>query len=58
MKTFACGHVVPGCGATFRARTEPEILEAVAAHAAQDHGLAELPVELVEQVRGRILTVV
>ena len=57
MKTFACGHVVPGCSATFRAETEQEILLGVAAHAEKDHGLVELPVELVQQVRGAILTV-
>ncbi|MEJ5915292.1 DUF1059 domain-containing protein [Pseudokineococcus sp. 1T1Z-3] len=56
MKQFACGDVVPGCRKTFSASSEDEILGAVGAHAQDDHGLAEVPPELVEQVRGRILT--
>jgi predicted small metal-binding protein len=54
MKTFACGSVVPGCTQSFRAETEDEILAAVAAHARDDHGLAEVPAELVAQVRANI----
>jgi predicted small metal-binding protein len=55
MKTFACGSVVPGCTQSFRAETEDEILSAVAAHARDDHGLAEVPAELVAQVRANIV---
>ena len=50
MKTFACGAVVPGCTATFTAETEEGILEQVARHAREDHGLDEVPEELVHQV--------
>ncbi|GAA2033766.1 DUF1059 domain-containing protein [Pseudokineococcus marinus] len=56
MKQFSCGDVVPGCRKTFSAPTEADILGAVGAHARDDHGLAEVPAALVEQVRGRILT--
>lgn len=56
MKQFACGDVVPGCRKTFTAATEDEILGSVGAHAREDHGLADVPPALVEQVRGRILT--
>ncbi|MEJ5945163.1 DUF1059 domain-containing protein [Pseudokineococcus basanitobsidens] len=56
MKQFACGDVVPGCRKTFTAPSEEEILGSVGRHALDDHGLAEVPPELVEQVRGRILT--
>ena len=58
MKQFACGDVVPGCDATFVCSTEEELLAQVAAHAGDDHGLAELPDELVVQVRDRIVTLV
>jgi len=54
MKTFACGAVVPGCTATFTAETEEGILEQVARHAREDHGLAEAPEELVRQVRANL----
>jgi predicted small metal-binding protein len=46
MKSFSCGSVVPGCTATFTADTDEGILEQVARHARDDHGLAEVPDEL------------
>ena len=54
MKTFACGAVVPGCTATFAAETEEGLLEQVAAHAEAEHGLAEVPDELVRQVLANV----
>jgi predicted small metal-binding protein len=56
MKEFSCGDVVPGCTATFRAAGEPELLEAVAAHARADHGLTVIPDGLLAQVRANIRT--
>lgn len=50
MKEFSCGDVVPGCIAKFRARSQEEILEQVAAHAHADHGLKEVPPELANAV--------
>ena len=50
MKTFACGAVVAGCTASFTAETEEGILEQVAQHAREDHGMSEVPDELVHQV--------
>lgn len=55
MKSFACGDVVPGCDATFVCSSEDEILARVAHHARVDHGLTDIPAELVDQVRSRIL---
>ena len=55
MKTFSCGSVVPGCTARFSAATEEGILEQVARHAHADHGLTEVPAELVAQVRANIV---
>jgi predicted small metal-binding protein len=57
MKHFACGSVVPGCTATFQAVDEDGILRQVAAHAERDHGIVEVPAELVEQVRSHIVSV-
>ena len=54
MKQFSCGDVVPGCSAVFQGATEEQILEAVARHARCDHGLTEIPGELVAQVRSLI----
>lgn len=57
MKQFRCGDVVPGCLGVFEAADEQGILTAVAAHARQDHGMSEVPDELVDQVRARIVDV-
>lgn len=54
MKAFRCGDVVPGCARSFSG-TEDEILAAVAQHAQHDHGLSEIPDELVAQVRAAIV---
>lgn len=50
MKQFSCGDVVPGCTATFIGR-DYEILEGVARHAEEAHGIANVPPELVAKVR-------
>ena len=50
MKTFTCGAVVAGCTASFTAETEEEILEQVALHAREEHGMSEVPDEVVRQV--------
>ena len=54
MKQFACGDVVPGCGATFVGADDDEILGLVAGHAHHDHGLAEVSDDLVAAVRSHI----
>jgi len=57
MKQFACGDVVPGCQAKWVCTDEEELLAQVAGHARDDHGLTDLPPELVAQVRDKIVTV-
>ena len=54
MKQFACGDVVPGCDATFEADSDEGILDLVAVHATQDHGMTEIPASLIDQVTQRI----
>ncbi|MFW3169842.1 DUF1059 domain-containing protein [Geodermatophilus sp. CPCC 206100] len=54
MKTFACGDVIPGCSAHFSAADEGGILALVAGHAAADHGVPDVPPELVAAVRQHI----
>ena len=56
MKEFSCGDVVPGCTLSFSASGEAELLEAVAAHARADHGLATIPGTLITQVKAKIRT--
>ena len=59
MKEFHCGDVVPGCGATFRAGTEDELMAHGALHVQFAHGLteADLTPELVGVARAAIRTV-
>ena len=54
MKEFRCGEVVPGCGAKFQGQSDDEILEQVAVHARDEHGMDEVPPEVVDTVRASI----
>jgi predicted small metal-binding protein len=54
VKEFSCADVVPGCGATFEGETEESILQQVAIHARDAHGMQEVPPEVVDQVRAGI----
>jgi predicted small metal-binding protein len=54
MKEFRCGELVPGCGVALRGESENEILERIAAHARDDHGMYEVPPEIVDRIRARI----
>lgn len=56
MKSFRCGDVVPGCTRSFLG-SEDDILGQVADHARLDHGLSDIPAELVDQVRDRMVSV-
>jgi predicted small metal-binding protein len=55
MKEFRCGEVVPGCGTTFQAGSEEEILEQVGTHAREEHGMDEIPPEVVDTIRAAIV---
>ena len=54
MKEFRCGVLVPGCGAAFEGESNDEILERVAVHARDEHGMDEVPPEVVDEVRAGI----
>ena len=56
MKLFACGDVIPGCGATFAEPTVDLVLAAVGRHAADDHGLVDVTPDVVAAVTGAIRT--
>ena len=51
---IACGDVVQGCQFTAEAATEEELLLAVKAHAAADHGVKEITPELAAKVKSAI----
>jgi predicted small metal-binding protein len=50
MKEFRCGKLVPGCDARFEAESEDEILEHITAHARDEHGMDEVPPEVVDKI--------
>ncbi len=54
MKQFSCGAVVPGCTATFTGQSDDEILGQVATHAKEDHGMQEVPPDVVDAVKANI----
>lgn len=51
---IACSDVVAGCGFVASAGSEQELIEKVAAHAAHDHGVAEVTPELAAKVKAAI----
>ncbi|TFV51552.1 DUF1059 domain-containing protein [Blastococcus sp. TF02A-35] len=59
VKEYACGDVVPGCGASFRVSSEKEMLAVCTVHAQHDHGLAEpqMADDLIARIRAVIRSV-
>jgi predicted small metal-binding protein len=51
---IACGDVVQGCQFKVEAATEEELLRAVQAHAAAEHGVKEITPELAAEVKAAI----
>jgi predicted small metal-binding protein len=46
--------MVPGCYATFQGESEDEILRQVAVHAREEHGMDQIPPEVVDEIRAEI----
>ena len=55
-KTIECGQVVPGCKFTAEANTEQELLQKVAEHAQEAHGVTEVTPELLTKVKSAIVS--
>ena len=54
MKEFRCGVLVPGCWEVFQGESEDEILRQVVVHARAEHGMDEVPPEVVDEIRAEI----
>lgn len=52
---FDCEHVFPDCEGSVSGETEADVLQAAAQHAADVHGVEELPAEVVEKVKASIV---
>ena len=54
MREFKCGKLVPGCDTVIEGMTDEEIMERVAVHAREAHGMHEVPPEVADTVRATI----
>ena len=54
MKQFRCGVLVPGCYATFQGESDDEILRQVFVHAREEHGMDQVPPDVVNEIRAEI----
>ena len=57
MKQFNCGDVVPGCQCVTRARGRGHLFEEIHTHAREEHGMDEVPPEVVSAIQGAITEV-
>jgi len=57
MKQFRCGDVVPGCQWITQNDDEQQLFADISVHARDDHGMDEVPPEVVDQIRGVITEV-
>jgi predicted small metal-binding protein len=57
MKQFNCGDVVPGCQWITRSDDEHELFERIGTHARDEHGMDEVPPEVVDQIQSVITEV-
>jgi predicted small metal-binding protein len=55
-KTIACANIVPGCSFQAEADSENELLQKVASHAAESHGVKEITPDLLVKVKSAIKT--
>ncbi len=54
MKKFECNTVVSGCDGVVTGETDDDVLAAAAQHAADAHGMTEVPDEVVSAIRAGI----
>jgi predicted small metal-binding protein len=54
MKQFACTYVVPGCPGVVTGETDDDVLAAAARHAADAHGMTEVPDAVAMKIRAGI----
>lgn len=56
-KKFACGDVVQGCGWSTTAKDENELFQKIAKHAKDAHKMSEIPDEVIQKVKSKIIDV-
>ena len=56
-KKFACGDVVDGCGWSTTAQNEEELFAQISKHAKDAHGMSDIPNEVIQKVKSKIIDV-
>jgi predicted small metal-binding protein len=54
MKEFKCGDLVPGCDFVIEGESDDQILEEVAVHVREEHGMDEVPPEVQDTIRASL----
>ncbi len=54
--TLACGDAMPGCSARFEEDSRERILQLVAVHAQEAHGVADVTPEMLEAIGANIVS--
>ena len=54
---LVCGDVMPGCNARFEDESREQILDDVAQHAREAHGVTDVTPEILRQIGGNITVV-
>lgn len=57
MRQFSCSSVVSECDAQFTGESDDEVLGQVADHAADVHGMTEIPPDVLAKVQAGITTI-
>jgi predicted small metal-binding protein len=55
MKEFRCGEIVPGCSAVLEGESDEQVLQEVALHARAEHGMDQVPPEVADDIRSKIV---
>jgi predicted small metal-binding protein len=53
-KKFSCGDVVDGCGWSITANDEGELFQNISEHAKNEHGMTDIPDEIIQKVKSKI----
>ncbi len=54
--TLSCGDAVPGCTARFEEDSRERVLELVAQHAREDHGVTDVTPQMLEAMDASIVS--
>ena len=56
-KKFSCGDVVEGCAWSTTAKDDEELFQQISKHAKDTHNMSEIPDEIIQKVKSKIMDV-